>query len=98
MRVSETTEGQLKHTAGEDKPSINAAHNVKQGGAKPTTKYVWCYEQKRQVYKYYGGKHEQIRPKLPAFGNISWPCKRANHFHTVCLKGRHSRTVAAVEE
>ena len=31
LQVSETTEGQLKYIAGEDKPSINAANNEKQG-------------------------------------------------------------------
>ena len=33
LRISETTERQLKDIAGEDKPSINAVHNEKQGAA-----------------------------------------------------------------
>ena len=98
LRISETTERLLKDIAGEDKPSINTVYNEKQGGAKPTTKQEWHCEQKRQACKYCGGKHERIRTKCPAYGTICWRCKRANHFHTVCLKGRHSRTVAAVEE
>ena len=44
LQVRETTEGQLKYIAGDDKPSINAANNEKQGEAKPTTKQVWCYK------------------------------------------------------
>ena len=98
LRISETTEGQLKDITGEDKPTINAVHNEKQGGAKPTTKQVRHCEQKRQACKYHGGKHEQIRTKCPTYGKVCKQCKRANHFHTVCLKGRHSRTVATVEE
>ena len=39
-----------------------------------------------------------MRTKFPAYGKICRRCQKPNHFHTVCLKGRQTKTIATMEE
>ena len=38
--------------------------------------------------KYCGEKHQAARTKCPAYGKTCRQCGKANHFHTVCLRGK----------
>jgi len=90
LQISEATQEQLKEISGEDKPSFVSAIYTEKERVKSTSKRAQhTEEQKRQMCKYCGGKHEAIRTKCPAYGKICRQCKKVNHFHTVCLKGKY---------
>ena len=52
--------------------------------------------------KYCGGNHKAVRAQCPAYGKSCHLCGKANHFHTVCLRGKSvtksPRPIAAVHE
>ena len=94
LQISEATQEQLKDIGGEDKPiSIYAVSTDK---VKPVNKRIQYPE--KQVCKYCGGKHEAVRTKCPAYGKTCRHCRKPNQFHTVCLKGRQTKTIAMMEE
>ena len=101
LKISEATQEQLKDMGGEDNSiPINAVNQHKKGA-----KYSGRQGQLRNPYpicKYCGGKHEPIRTQCPAYGKSCRKCGKANHFHTVCLRGKsHTnspRPIAAVQE
>ena len=96
LQISETTQEQLKDIGGEEKPiSINAVNTEKEK-AKPASKKAQHTE--KQVCKYCGGKHDTVRTKCPAYGKTCRHCRKPNHFHTVCLKGRQTKPIATMEE
>jgi len=88
---------------GEDKPSFVSVIYTEIERVKSTSKRAQhTEEQKRRMYKYCGGKHEAIRTKCPAYGKICRRCKKVNHFHAVCLKGRYigkqQNPIASIKE
>ena len=101
LKISETMQEQLKDMGGEDNPiPINAVNQHKKGA-----KYSSRQGQLRNPYptcKYCGGKHEPIRTQCLAYGKSCHKCGKANHFHTVCLRGKSQtnspRPIAAVQE
>ena len=96
LQISEATQEQLKDIGGEEKPiSINAVNTEKEK-AKPASKKAQHTE--KQVCKYCGGKHDAVRTKCPAYGKTCRRCRKPNHFHTVCLKGRQTKPIATMEE
>jgi len=103
LQISEKTQEQLKEISGEDKLSFVSAIYTEKERVKSTSKQAQhTEEEKRQTCKYCGGKHEAIRTKCPAYGKICRRCKKVNHFHTVCLKGRYNgkrqNPIAAMKE
>ena len=101
LQISEATKEQLKNIGGEDNPIlINALDqhkkSVKTYGkhGQPKNPHPTC--------KYCGGKHEAVRTQCPAYGKSCHLCGKANHFHTVCFRGKPhtkaSRSIAAVHE
>ena len=100
LQISETTQEQLKEIGGEDKPTIiNAVHTGKER-IKSASKRTQLTE--KQICKYCGGKHKAIRTECPAYGKTCRRCKKANHFHTVCLKGKYDdkqrKPIAAIRQ
>ena len=87
MQISEATHEQLKDMGGEDNPiPINALYQRKKG-----TKHTDKHRQARNSYpscKYCGGKHEAVKTQCPAYGKSCRLCGKANHFHTVCFRGK----------
>ena len=94
LQIREATQEQLKDIGGEDK--LISVHAVSTDKIKPLNKRIQYPE--KQVCKYCGGKHEAVRTKCPAYGKTCRRCRKPNHFHTVCLKGRQIKTIATIEE
>ena len=101
LQISEATQEQLKDIGSEDNPiPINAVSQSKKG-----TTYAAKQRQHKNPYstcKYCGGQHEPVRTQCPAYGKSCHNCGKANHFYTVCLRGKHlnkaPKPIAAVQE
>jgi len=80
LQISEAAQEQLKGISDESSPNPVNAVKLKKGSRykKPNSHYPTC--------KYCGGKHELDRTRCPAYGKTCRQCRKANHFHTVCLQ------------
>jgi len=93
LQISEATHEQLRDIGGEDDPiPVSAVYHKRstKKAIQPGTRIPTC--------KYCGGKHEPARTKCPAYGKTCRKCGKANHFHTVCLRGKGTRQVSMVQE
>ena len=80
-------EKQLKDMGDKDSPiPVSTMYH------KRITNYKKPVQAKTQYHpstcKYCGGKHKVARTKCPAYGKTCRQCGKANHFHTVCLRGK----------
>jgi len=95
LQISEATHEQLKDIGGEETLlPVRAVYQKKLGakkGAQFNTRIPAC--------KYCGGKHAPARAKCPAYGKTCRNCGKANHFHTVCLRGKASvKQISVVQD